>query len=163
MQRGLYFDELREGAQYKTARFTVTEDAVIRFAMEWDAQPFHVDAIAAQDSVFGGLVGSGLQTLLLSYRLYYDDGLLKGTALAGLGIDRMSFHRPLRPGATIQVEYALAEVRASTKPGRGIVRIDMMTRDAAGDIVLTFSLSALVAARPAGGSAAPGPTRQERS
>lgn len=155
MQRGLYFDELQQGAQYKTARFTVTEDAVIRFAMEWDAQPFHVDAIAAQDSVFGGLVGSGLQTLMLSYRLYYDHGLLKGTALAGLGIDRIRFHRPLRPGATIQVEYALGEVRASMKPGRGIVRVDLTTRDAAGEIILTFSLAALVAARPTESSAAP--------
>ncbi|MFG1300759.1 MaoC/PaaZ C-terminal domain-containing protein [Xanthobacter sp. V3C-3] len=149
MQCGLYFDELRQGAQYKTARFTVTEDAIIRFAMEWDAQPFHVDSIAAQESVFGALVGSGLHTLMLSYRLYFDHGLLKGTALAGLGIDRIRFHRPLMPGATIQVEYAFGEVRASTKPGRGIVRIDLTTRDQDGEIILTFSLSALVATRPA--------------
>lgn len=148
MRHGLFFDELRQGTRYKTGRLTVTEDSVIRFALEWDAQPFHVDAVAAEESLFGGLVASGLQTLLLSYRLYYDHGLLKGTALAGLGLDQVRFHRPLRPGATIQVEYAIADLRPSTKPGRGIVHVDLTTRDRDGDEILSFSLSALVATSP---------------
>ncbi|MDB5611764.1 MAG: acyl dehydratase, partial [Bradyrhizobium sp.] len=51
--QGLFYDELQIGAVFSTARVTVTETAIIDFAFEWDPQPFHVDRIAAQNSVFG--------------------------------------------------------------------------------------------------------------
>lgn len=148
MKRGLYFEELEPGKQYRTAGITVTEDAIIRFALVWDSQPFHVDVVAAKDSIFGGLVSSGLQTLMLSYKLYYEHGLLKGTAIAGLGIDEIRFLKPLRPGDTIRVDYTIGSLKPSNKPGRGIVRVDLAAVNQNGDVILTVSLTALVASRP---------------
>lgn len=149
MKRGLYFEELVLGKQYRTTGITVTEDAIIRFALVWDSQPFHVDAVAAKDSIFGGLVSSGLQTLMLSYKLYYEHGLLKGTAIAGLGFDEMRFLKPLRPGDTIRVDYTIGNLKPSSKPGQGIVRVDLAAVNQNGDVILTVSLTALVASRPA--------------
>jgi acyl dehydratase len=91
----LTYEELEIGAVYHTASVTVTEGAIIDFALRWDPQPFHMDRFAAKESIFGELVGSGLQTLMLSYRLFHDRGLLKDTALAGLGIDSLRFVSPL--------------------------------------------------------------------
>ena len=41
---GLYFEELEVGSVHAGPGATVTEEAIIRFALEWDFQPFHVDA-----------------------------------------------------------------------------------------------------------------------
>jgi acyl dehydratase len=147
---GKYFEDLETGSCYRTDGVTVTEEAIIRFAFDWDPQPFHIDRVAAANSMFGQVIASGLHTLMWSYRLYYDHGLLKGTALAGLGIDEVRFVRPLTPGTTIHVLISVVEKRPSRTPGRGTVRIKLETRNERNDPLLSMYLSALVACRPAG-------------
>lgn len=144
-ERGLDFDELVTGASYRTARVTVTEEAIIRFAFEWDPQPFHIDRIASANSIFGGLVGSGLHSFMLSYRLYFDHGLIKGTALAGLGIDDLRFVKPLKPGDTIQVTVTVGEKHVTRKPDRGKVKLHLVTRNDRDESILTLTINALVA------------------
>ena len=147
MTGGLFFEDLTVGATFTTARATITEEAIIAFAMMWDPQPFHIDRISAGESIFGGLVGSGLHTFMTSYRLYFDHGLLKGTALAGLGIENLSFLGPLRPGDTIQVTVTILDKRASRKPDRGVVRLRLETHAQASEPILRFDLVVLVACR----------------
>ncbi|WP_167706698.1 MaoC/PaaZ C-terminal domain-containing protein [Sphingobium fuliginis] len=98
---GYFFDELFVGQRFMSHRVTVTEEAIIRFALEWDPHDFHLDRERAKSSIFGELVGSGLQTLLLTSRLLYDSSIFRGTALAGLGMDNLKFLKPLLPGDTI--------------------------------------------------------------
>lgn len=53
---------------YATGRRTVigsltfTADDIIRFARDFDPQPFHLDAEEARHSLFGGLCASGWHT-----------------------------------------------------------------------------------------------------
>ena len=148
LMQGLHFDELTEGMCFRSPSVTVTEDAIIRFAMEWDPQPFHVDRNAAAQSIFGTLVGSGLQTLLMTYRLYYQIGLLQGTALAGLGMDDVRFLAPLKPGDTIAVDCRVEALRPTRRDERGVVGLSLSTSDHAGSLLLTMTLTALVARRP---------------
>ncbi len=145
---GAYFEEIEEGAVYQTSRLTITEQSIIQFAFEWDPQPFHVDRIAAEASMFGGLIGSGLHTLMVTYRLYYDHGLLKDTALAGIGFDEIRFKAPLRPNDTIQAKITILEKRLTTKPGRGVVRIGVETFNQDGVLLLSIVLLPLIACRP---------------
>lgn len=145
--RGLTFEELEIGAVFNTARVTVTEGAIIDFAFRWDPQPFHIDRFAAKESIFGELVGSGLQTLMLSYRLFHDRGLLKDTALAGLGIDTLRFVSPLRPEDTISVRISVLSKRLSKKPGRGIVELSIETINQNDNILLSMVLKPLVVSR----------------
>ncbi len=142
--RSLTFEELEIGSVFDTARVTVTEGAIIDFALRWDPQPFHIDRFAAKESIFGELVGSGLQTLMLSYRLFHDRGLLKDTALAGLGIDGLRFVSPLRPEDTISVRITVLSKRLSKTPGRGIVELALETINQNDTIVLSMVLKPLV-------------------
>lgn len=148
-RRGLYFDDLSVGQTWTTPGLTVTEESIINFAFTWDPQPFHLDKVASSGSLFGELVGSGLQTLMLSYRLYYDLGLMTGTALAGLGLDEIRFLSPLRPGDTISVDVTILELRPTSKPDRGVVKVQLKTRGQRPDPIMTLTLSALVARRSA--------------
>jgi acyl dehydratase len=147
MTRGLFFEELEQGARFQSPGVTVTEESVIRFALEWDMQPFHVDKEAAKSSIFGSLISSGLQTILLTYRLYFQLGVLDGTALAGLGIDNVRFRHPVRPGDTIRVNAEVTELRPTRQPDRGVIvwNLEAVNQDA--EIVLTMTLSALIARR----------------
>jgi acyl dehydratase len=147
MTRGLFFEELEQGARFQSPGVTVTEESVIRFALEWDMQPFHVDKEAAKSSIFGSLISSGLQTILLTYRLYFQLGVLDGTALAGLGIDHVRFRHPVRPGDTIRVNAEVTELRPTRQPDRGVIvwNLEAVNQDA--EIVLTMTLSALIARR----------------
>jgi acyl dehydratase len=147
MTRGLFFEELEQGARFQSPGITVTEESVIRFALEWDMQPFHVDKEAAKSSIFGSLISSGLQTILLTYRLYFQLGVLDGTALAGLGIDNVRFRHPVRPGDTIRVNAEVTELRPTRQPDRGVIvwNLEAVNQDA--EIVLTMTLSALIARR----------------
>ena len=145
---GRYFEDLRENERFQTAGVTVTEDSIIRFALEWDPQPFHVDKEAAKDSLFGSLISSGYQTLLLSYRLYYDLGILSGTALAGLGFDDVRFLKPVRPGDTLRVNVTVVALRPSSKSDRGIVTMALETVNQRGEALVSMTMSALVARRP---------------
>lgn len=123
----------------------VTEREIVEFARQWDPRPFHLDRAAAATSVFGELVASGLHTLAASYRLWLDDPGLPG-ALAGLGLDRVRWLRPIRPGDTLRVTGSAPATRPSATPGRDIARIDLATSDQHGRPVMTATLVVLVEA-----------------
>ena len=82
----LFFDDLAAGQRYETMGVTVTEEAVIRFALEYDYQPFHVDKVAAEKSMFGGLIASGIQTFALTMRLCNQAQLFAGGKSFGTAV-----------------------------------------------------------------------------
>jgi acyl dehydratase len=147
---GYYFEDLVPGRQFDAPGATITEDAIIRFALEWDYQPFHVDRVAAKASMFGSLIASGLHTLLLSFRLCAERGLFREPAAVGLGVDKIRFHMPVLPGSTIVPRITVKSCRpSSTKPHLGVVVWDVVVTDDADRKVLSFSLTNLVLSRPA--------------
>lgn len=147
---GFYWDDLAIGDVFKAPGITVTEEAIIRYASQWDMQPFHVDRDAAEETLFGGLVASGLQTLNLTYLMYLQTGLLAGTALAGLGIDEVRFFRPVRPGDTLAVDITVHSKRESSRRDRGIMTL-MMRSSVKLEPCFSMLLTALVSRRASDG------------
>ncbi|BCH29780.1 MaoC family dehydratase [Mesorhizobium sp. L-8-10] len=144
---GYFFEDLEIGQRFASRRVTVTEDAIIRFALEWDPHAFHIDREEANESMFGGLIGSGLQTLLLTSRMLYDSGLFQGTALAGLGVGELRFLKPLLPGDTIGAVTEIVDKSVSRNPTRGKVRIRIQTLNQRGDLILSHTREMLLARR----------------
>jgi acyl dehydratase len=50
------------GQKREIGSYTFDADCIIRFATRFDPQPFHIDAEAARQSLFGGLCASGWHT-----------------------------------------------------------------------------------------------------
>ena len=65
----LYYEDLEIGRIYGSDTILVSEEEVIAFGRAYDPQPFHTDAVAAKESVFGQLVASGWHTAALTMRL----------------------------------------------------------------------------------------------
>jgi acyl dehydratase len=104
-------------------RRLVDRDEVIRFAKEFDPQPFHVDEAAAKDSFFGGLIASGWHTVGMVMRMMCDSYLLDSASLGSPGVDNVKWLHPVRPGDTIRATRTVMEARTSkSKPDVGIVK-----------------------------------------
>jgi hypothetical protein len=108
----LYFEDLAAGQSLGTFSLTVTEDAIVRFALEYDFQPFHVDTRAAKDSIFGGLIASGIQTIALTMRLCNQAQLFAGNAIAVLDLTSCDLSaRSTRETASVQSRRSWNAVR----------------------------------------------------
>ena len=67
-----YFEDLVDGERLGCQPVEMTREEIIRFARQYDPQPFHVDEERARESIFGGLVASSLHTLAACTRAVVD-------------------------------------------------------------------------------------------
>lgn len=144
---GRYFEDFRVGDVIETEGATLTDSLIMDFAQRFDPQPFHIDAVAAAEGPFGGLIASGFHTLALSFRLVRDTGIITGTSLGGSGGDELRWLRPVRPGDTLRVRVEVKETIPSRRGDRGTVRLGYTTLNQRGEEVMTITLNHIVAGR----------------
>jgi len=148
--RARYFDDFKPGDRFQSAPLEVSEALIVEFARFYDPQVFHTDPRAAAESIYGGLIASGLQTIALTFKLFIETGTLAASSLGSPGLDEIRWKVPVRPGDTLHVVGEVLEVRvSSSKPDRGIVRIRYTTVNQRGEAVLTFIGNQLLRRRPA--------------
>jgi acyl dehydratase len=153
--RDLWFEDFAAGQCFRTAGATLSEAQILEFGWAHDPQPFHIDKEAAASSPFGGLIASGFQTLLVSFRLVYQEGIINAASIGSPGLDELRWPRPVRPGDTLKVEAEVREVRASaSRPDRGLVTIAYTVSNQADEPVMTYRAMHLLRRRPAADSAA---------
>ena len=145
----LYLEDLAVGQRFTSGEVTVTADAIKAFATQFDPQPFHLDEGAAKDSLFGGLAASGWHTAALTMRLVVEATPLVGGVIGAGG--PLAWPRPTRPGDVLHIEAVVASIAPSrSKPDRGMVVMDIETKNQRGEVVQTFSPKVVVWRRPAG-------------
>lgn len=150
MISGKYLDDLSVGDVIETAGVSLSEGLVIDFALAYDPQPFHLDKVAAGDSIFGGLIASGFQTIALTFRLFRDTGVLNGTNLGGHGLDEVRWLAPVRAGDTLRARITVEAITPSrSKPDRGTVRFRYRAYNQDDVEVLSFSADHVMARRDA--------------
>ncbi|MFA6316794.1 MAG: MaoC family dehydratase [Elusimicrobiota bacterium] len=145
----LYLEDFPAGTRFTSGLRKVTAENIIAFAREFDPQPFHVDPAAAEKSVFQGLAASGWHTASLTMRLFVDSVLIRTQGAVGLGIDRLRWHRPVRPGDVLSSEVEILDSRpSSSQAGKGVVRFRVKTMNGTGEPVLSLEGAMLVPRRP---------------
>ena len=141
----LYLDDFKAGDAFLSSGITITESEIIDFASKYDPQYFHLDVNAAAESIYGGLIASGFQTLAVCFRLFIQKGMLAKSSLGSPGIDDLKWHAPVRPGDTLKTKTEVLEVKpSSSKPDRGILRLRYSAINQHGDEVLSFVLNHLL-------------------
>ena len=139
-----YFEDLKAGGRFKSAIYKVSEEQIISFAREFDPQPFHLDAVVADQTMFKGLIASGWHTAGITMRLFVQ-ALNFAEGAIGLGVDELRWPNAVRPGDVLQVETEIVDLRLSrSKPTHGIVRLRNVTTNQRGETVQTMTASALV-------------------
>ncbi|TWT13504.1 MaoC family dehydratase [Reyranella sp. CPCC 100927] len=151
MSSARYFEDFRDGERFESGGLTITESAILDFALQWDPQPFHVDAEYARNKGnFGGLIASGLHTMSATLRLWLADRIFIDCTIGSPGLDETRFLRPVRPGDTLRVVTELRDLRPSTsKPDRGSVLLRHTTLNQRGEVVMTMNARVILRKRPA--------------
>jgi len=146
-----WFDDFAVGERFTTAGCTLSEAQILDFALSWDPQPFHLDKTFADEGPYGGLIASGFQTLLVSFRLWHAAGVINAASMGSPGMDELRWAAPVRPGDTLKVEAEVRELRPSrTKPDRGVAVIAYTVRNQHADAVMTYRVTHLLRRRPTG-------------
>lgn len=147
----LYLEDVSPGQRFAGGtRIRIDESRLEAFAAEFDPQPFHLDAVAAADSIFRGLAASGWHTAAVTMRLLVDSGFQPAGGILGAGFDEFRWPRPVRPGDELRVEGEVLEVRPSkSRPQHGLVKVRTNTLNQRGEIVQTSVGNLVFRRRPA--------------
>jgi acyl dehydratase len=142
----LYFDDLNVGQRFISGTHQIDDNEIISFAKQFDPQPFHLDAEAAKQTFFEGLVASGWHTAAITMRLLVQGVPIAGGIVGAAG--EISWPKPTRPGALLHVESEIVELRPSrSRPDRGMVTIRSETHNQFGEIVQMFTAKVVVPRR----------------
>jgi len=144
----LYLDDLAVSQVFVSSPTSVTLEKIRAFASEYDPQPFHLDEVAAKDSVFQGIAASGWHTAAMTMRMTVECLPIAGGLIGASG--EITWPRPTRPGDVLTVHCEVTDKRVSrSKPDRGIVTLRNETRNQNGEPVQVFISNMMVPRRPA--------------
>jgi acyl dehydratase len=135
-----HFEDFDPGQTYELgAGHTVTAEEIVEFATRYDPQYFHVDAEAAKESPFGGLIASGWHTAALFMRMYVDAILSHSESMGSPGVEELRWLVPVRPGDTLRGRATILEATPSAKRNdRGTIRARFEALNQRDEIVMTF-------------------------
>jgi acyl dehydratase len=144
-----YFEDVSVGDRHSAGSVEVVEAEALAFARDFDPQPMHIDAEFAARSRFGGIIVSGWHTAALVMRRIALARPLGDTEVLGIGVENLRWRLPVRPGDTLHVDMEVSSTAPSeSKPGFGIVKFLITTRNQHGEVVMTHSPILWVPRRP---------------
>ena len=144
----IFYDDLELGRVFPSDSIEVTAEEIVAFAQRYDPQPFHVDAVAAEKSVFGGLVASGWLTAAITMRLMVTGAFSFQRGVIGMGIESLRWPAPVRPGDRLTAAVEIVAMRPSeSKPRFGVVQVRTTTRNQRGEAVQIVVSNVLVPRR----------------
>ena len=120
----MFFDDFPVRSRFETGTRTISAEDIVTFAREWDPQPFHLDEQAARESVYGGLIASGFQTVLVAFNLTLKAGDWAESSMGSPGIDNLRWIKPVYAVDTLRVQAEVVGSKASqSKPDRGFTEV----------------------------------------
>ena len=147
---GRYYDEWTVGdtIAHPITRTVTETDNVLITTLTHNPQPLHLDADYAAATEFGRIVVNSCFTFSLAVGITVGETTL-GTLVANLGYDEMRFPKPVFVGDTLRVESEVTALRESkSRPNAGIVTFAHRAFNQRGEIVCTFTRTALLQKRP---------------
>ncbi len=135
-----WYEDFKVGDRIVSPGKTVTEAEIIDWAFRFDPQPFHMDKLAAEEHMYGGLIASGWMLGTYAFRLFtMANPWAPEASLGSPGIDGLRWIRPVRPDDTIHVVVTITDCRLSaSKPDRGVVGMDWQVLDQNDEVAMTM-------------------------
>ena len=150
----LTFEDFKPGTAMTYGRYAVTLDEIRAYASEYDPQPMHLDAVAAQRSLLGGLAASGWHSCCMMMRMLTDSFLINTSCLGAPGVDEVRWLKPVYPGDVLTVRHTVLSSKVSqSKPDRGFVSFHFEMLNQNGDVVLDQRNAIMFGLRDHGGQA----------
>lgn len=144
----IYYEDLELHALHRSKAFIVDKEALIRFAKQWDPQPYHTSDEGAR--AWGmELSGSSTHSYAILTKLQTEMDGDKPAVIAGLGIESWRTPNPLRPGSRVHAESFIESKReSSSKPHLGVIVSVSRLLDQDERVILEYKSSGLVMKKP---------------
>ena len=141
-----YLQDLAEGQKIESERRVVSAADIDAFCeLSGDRNPLHTDDEHARAAGFTGRIAHGLLVLSIASGLGSEED---DWAIGAYLEESRRFVEPVLPGDEIHSVSEITEVRRSrSKPDRGIVTLQVATRNQRDEIVLEGTDVVLVGAR----------------
>ncbi len=143
-----YYEDFEIGDVYVGMPVMFDQANIIAFAERYDPQPFHIDPLAAEKSMYGGLIASGWQVVCETFRALLDAGFLRGSGMGAPGIDELRWLKQVRPGDTVTIQATVQGKRESrSRNDRGYVDLTMAVANQKGELVMSYRVTEIVRIR----------------
>lgn len=145
---GRWLEDLRVGMSFESEEHELTRDSIVRFAEQFDPQPFHLSDAGAAGSFFDALVASGWHTAAVTMRLLVDCDLRIATGIVGAG-GEVSWPSAALPGDRLHITGSITDILVSrSRPDRAFFHVSYKTLNHEGEIRQESSARLLVWRRP---------------
>ena len=146
MATGITFEGFHPGDCFKTGRRTVTESDIVQFVhLAGLFEPLFIDAeYIRKESLFGERIAPGSLTFAMAEGLTVQTGIIHGTGMAFVGIDKMKLFGPVKINDTIQVDIEVLDTKAVPARGGGIVRYRQQVRNQRGEMIMEYDVARLI-------------------
>ncbi|MGP3536048.1 MaoC/PaaZ C-terminal domain-containing protein [Microbacterium sp. RD1] len=148
--RSLFFEDLSPGDTFLSTGRTVTEADVVNFAgLSGDFNQIHLDAHAAQSSMYGQRVAYGVLGLSMATGLLDRIGVFRESMAAMLEIESWRFVSPVFIGDTVRLRLTIEDLRLTSRGDRGVVRRRLELLNQRDEVVQSGIITVMVLCRSA--------------
>src|SRR5215475_3308948 len=146
MKTGKTFEEFHPADRFQTGRRTITEHDIMQFVtLVGLTEPLFLDMeYIRNESLFGERIAPGSLTFGMAEGLTVQTGIIHGTGMAFVGIDRMKLFGPVKVNDTIQVDIEVLDIKAVPFRGGGIVRYRQLVRNQRDETVMEYDVARLI-------------------
>jgi acyl dehydratase len=144
--KGITFEGFNPGDRYVTGRRTIAEHDVLQFVcLVGLTEPLFLDLeYIKNESLFGERIAPGSLTFAVAEGLTVQTGIIHGTGMAFVGIDKMRLFGPVKVGDTINVEIEVLDKKDLPARGGGIVRYRQWVRNQRAETVMEYDVARLI-------------------
>ncbi len=145
----LFYEDMRVGRSFTSRTASLRQADVDDFArLTGDLNRLHTDEGYASRTIFGGRVAHGLLVLSVAVGLWYEMNLTRDSLVALLGMNKVAFKAPVRPGDKMRLVSVVASRRPSrSRPDAGVVALRDVVANEKGEPLLEFERVLLVKKR----------------
>lgn len=117
-----YWEDFHIGEMFTSPSKTVTEGTVtLMVGLAGFTIPLFNDEEFARRTPFGTRIAPGRLTLFIMGGLEEQIGIYDETVIALVGLDKVRFKGPLKPGDTIHVEFEVMDLKETRREDRGLM------------------------------------------
>lgn len=148
-EKNLYFEDYKIGDEFILDPIEFTEESIIDFGKKHDPREFHLSREAGRETRFGDLIASGFHTLADTWRCWVDKGWENKGTIAGYGLDKVRWHKPVFPGDRTTTKLKVIELIDRPEKKNGIVIFSVVAHNQNGEKVISYLAQVLTSYREA--------------
>ena len=141
-----YWADISIGEMITSDSVTIAERDIHEFAVEFDPQPYHLDAEAGDNSIFGGLCASGWHVTAVMMRLLTDSFAAGHIELLGSSaVRRLSWRKPVFANDQLKSKLTVAAKSRTDDTRFGLLECDVDVTNQSDQTVIVLTTTLMVA------------------